>query len=69
MWVLVLLMIVWSCSEEKKEVVELETDPETTPTIITENVLTLVSDSGVTQYRITTGLLYPSDAADDLIGV
>lgn len=56
LWVVVLLLIVWGCAEEKKEVVALQTDPETTPTIITENVLTLVSDSGITQYRITTDI-------------
>lgn len=46
----------WSCAEEKKDVVSIETDPETTPTVVTQDVLTLVSDSGVTQYRITTPL-------------
>lgn len=48
--------MIWSCAEEKKEVVNLQTDPEHTPTIVTTNVLTLISDSGITQYRITTDL-------------
>ncbi|MCH5215916.1 MAG: LPS export ABC transporter periplasmic protein LptC [Muribaculaceae bacterium] len=54
--VILVLSIVWGCADDKKEVVNLQTDPETTATVVTRNVLTLVSDSGVTQYRITTDL-------------
>ncbi len=42
-----------SCRDEVKSVVDKPTDPETTPTMVTNNVVTLISDSGTTKYRIT----------------
>lgn len=45
-----------SCKDEVKSVVKHETDPETTPTVVTYDVTSLVSDSGVTKYKITTKL-------------
>lgn len=41
------------CKNEVKNVVNHSTDPETTPTIASSKVMTLVSDSGVTKYRIS----------------
>jgi LPS export ABC transporter protein LptC len=40
-----------SCSDEEKETVEVVFDPETTYTMKTTEVSTLVSDSGITRYR------------------
>ena len=48
------ISIVASCKDEVKNVVTNSTDPETTPTILTTDITTLVSDSGVTKYRITS---------------
>lgn len=48
----------WSCKEEVKDIVKRSTNPENTPTVITRNVKTLISDSGITQYRITSNLWY-----------
>ncbi len=45
-----------SCDDEKKEIISGKTDPETTPTMTTRDVVTLVSDSGITRYKITTPL-------------
>lgn len=45
-----------SCDDEKKEIISGTTDPETTPTMITRDVTTIVSDSGITRYKITTPL-------------
>ncbi len=42
-----------SCRDEVKSVVNKPTDPETTPSMVTEDVVTLISDSGTTKYRIT----------------
>ena len=42
-----------SCRDEVKSVVDKPTDPETTPTMVTDDVVTLISDSGTTKYRIT----------------
>ena len=50
---IVALVSVWSCTEEKKEFVNRETDPEKVPSVISHDVMTLISDSGVTQYRIS----------------
>lgn len=53
-------MFFMACRNEVDSVVEHATDPETTPTMTTDSVRTLVSDSGITKYRITaqTWLMY-----------
>lgn len=45
-----------SCDDDKKEIISGNTNPETTPTMTTRDVITLVSDSGITRYKITTPL-------------
>ena len=55
---LIVAVAVIACREEVKSVVHRETDPELVPTVTSRNVKTLISDSGVTQYRITTKLWY-----------
>lgn len=44
------------CDEEKKEIIHVDNDPEKTPTMKTTDVATLISDSGITRYKITTPL-------------
>lgn len=51
-----LAAILWSCSNEVKDIVNKDTNPEKVPTVISRNVSTLISDSGVTRYRITAKL-------------
>ncbi|MDR0429908.1 MAG: LPS export ABC transporter periplasmic protein LptC [Tannerellaceae bacterium] len=51
--VVMLLLLSASCSKETKEVVEVVFDPESSYTMRTTDVSTLVSDSGVTRYRAT----------------
>ena len=52
----VLLSVAVACNkDELKDVVKHATG-ENTPTMVTKNVTTLISDSGITQYRITTPL-------------
>ncbi len=60
LFALVVCIILVGCRDEVKSVVEHTTDPETTPTMSTDSVRTLVSDSGITKYRITarTWLMY-----------
>ena len=41
-----------SCGKSKTEMVGVSFDPETSPVIHSENVSTLVSDSGITRYRL-----------------
>ena len=47
-------VLVVACSEEKTEVVHREVDGNIVPTMLTHDVVTLISDSGITRYRITT---------------
>lgn len=44
------------CEEEHKEIIHVDNDPEKTPTMKTTDVSTLISDSGITRYKITTPL-------------
>ena len=53
LFLFVTILSVWGCSEENKEFVNRETDPEKVPSVISHDVMTLISDSGITQYRIT----------------
>lgn len=57
-------VLVISCSDEKTEVVHREVDGNNVPTMLTYDVVTLISDSGVTRYRITTPVWYVYDEAD-----
>ena len=56
---------VTACTEEKTDVVHREVDGNTVPTMMTDNVVTLISDSGVTRYRITAPLWLVFDEADE----
>lgn len=49
---LITIMAVTACQEEKKEFLSGRIDPETFPTMMTRDVETLISDSGITRYRI-----------------
>jgi LPS export ABC transporter protein LptC len=49
--VIMSLLFPGSCSDDKKETVEVTFDPERTYTMKTTDVSTLVSDSGITRYR------------------
>lgn len=50
--VVMLLLFISSCSKEVKEVVDVSTDPEKDYTMKATEVNTLISDSGITRYRI-----------------
>ncbi|MGM9804077.1 MAG: LPS export ABC transporter periplasmic protein LptC [Muribaculaceae bacterium] len=43
-----------SCSHEAEKAPSKPLDPDVVPMMVTHNVKTLISDSGITQYRITT---------------
>lgn len=53
-----------SCKEDNPVAVA-DVDPARTPTMLTRNVETLISDSGVVRYRITTPVWYIYDEADE----
>ena len=50
--VVMLLLFIASCGKENKEVVEVTFDPENTYTLRTTDVSSLISDSGITRYRM-----------------
>ena len=50
--VVMLLLFMASCGKENKEVVEVNFDPENTYTLRTTDVSSLISDSGITRYRM-----------------
>ena len=50
--VVMLLLFMASCGKENKEVVEVTFDPENTYTLRTTDVSSLISDSGITRYRL-----------------
>ncbi|WP_280748267.1 LPS export ABC transporter periplasmic protein LptC [Parabacteroides sp. PF5-9] len=52
--VVMLLLLSTSCGKDKTEVVEVVFDPENTFTVKTTDVASLISDSGVTRYRLVT---------------
>jgi LPS export ABC transporter protein LptC len=54
-----------ACGKSKTELVGLTFSGETTPVIHTENVLTLISDSGITRYRIQAKVWDIYDKAKD----
>ena len=51
-----LLNFLWSCREEKKLDIFHNLDASTMPTMSTQNISTLISDSGITQYKIIAPL-------------
>jgi len=50
--VVMLLLFMASCGKENKEVVEVTFNPENTYTLRTTDVSSLISDSGITRYRM-----------------
>lgn len=64
--IIILLTVVTGCNKSKKTETISETyDPEVTPTMVTRPVTTLISDSGITRYRITAPVWYVYDEAAD----
>lgn len=61
----ILMTIASACREEKKEVVDTKFNPDSSYTMRTTDVVSLISDSGVTRYKlITKEWLYYSKAKD-----
>ncbi len=61
--IIVAVMTATSCKEEHREVVKGKLDLERVPTMLTRNVETLISDSGIMRYRITSPLWLMFDEA------
>lgn len=57
--------VVGGCKEEEKDMAPAITDPASTPTMLTRNVSTLISDSGYTRYHITAPLWLMFENAEE----
>lgn len=58
------LPFIIGCREEKKVDVAKGLDPKKMPTMLTHNVATYITDSGITQYKIVTPVWYVYDETD-----
>lgn len=63
--VMLLLLLTLACSSEKKEIVDVAFDPEKTYTMKATEVNSLVSDSGLTRYRLNAKEWLVFDKAKD----
>lgn len=55
-FLLISLTLFWSCKEEKKLDISRSLDSSKMPSMSTRNISTLISDSGITQYKIISPL-------------
>lgn len=62
--VVALAVVMGSCTEETKIDVSKNLNPAKMPSMVTHKVNTLVSDSGVTQYKIVSPVWYVYDEVD-----
>ena len=61
--ILVISAFLPACKERKKDVINTPSNPDSIATMVTRNVKTLISDSGMTKYRITSMIWYVYDEA------
>lgn len=57
-------LMVWHKKEEGPTGIELDYDPETTPTMFTDNASSLISDSGYVRYNLEAPVWYVFDEAE-----
>lgn len=58
------MLCIGSCTEERKVDVTAGLDPSKMPSMATHNIATLISDSGITQYKIVAPVWYVYDEVD-----
>jgi LPS export ABC transporter protein LptC len=58
-------LFIVSCGKKKEKLLDITVDPETMPTMITDNVSTLISDSGITRYKLIADLWEVYDKAKE----
>ena len=61
----VMCFFVFSCKKKGEDLVDVSFDPETMPSMITDSVVTLISDSGLTRYKLVADLWEIYDKAKD----
>lgn len=62
---IVMLFFYTACGSKDTEQVDLKFDPEITPSMITDSITTLISDSGITQYKLEADNWQVFDKAKD----
>ena len=60
-----MLFLYAACSSSDKDLIDINYDPETTPSMNTDSVITLISDSGITRYKLETDNWQVFDKAKD----
>lgn len=63
--VIVMLLFWTSCNKKEGDFVDIKFDPEITPTMSTESVVTFISDSGITRYKLIAQKWLVFDKAKD----
>lgn len=67
MWLmqgLLVALVLIGCNEDSKVDISAHLNPANMPSMVTRNVSTLISDSGITQYKIVTPVWYVYDEAE-----
>lgn len=62
---IVMLFFYTACDSKDKSMIDIKYDPETTPSMNTDSVTTLISDSGITRYKLVTENWQVFDKAED----
>ena len=62
----IVMLLFWtSCNKKEGDFVDIKFDPEITPTMSTESVVTFISDSGITRYKLIAQKWLVFDKAKD----
>jgi LPS export ABC transporter protein LptC len=64
-FVVVMFLFLLLCKEKDKNLLSIVYDPEVVPTMITDTVTTLISDSGITRYKLIADVWKVFDKAKD----
>ena len=62
---IVMLFLYTACGNNDPEGFDIKYDPETTPSMVTDSVTTLISDSGITRYKLVADIWEVYDKAED----
>ena len=62
---IVMLFFYTACGSTETETVDIQFDPETTPSMTTDSVTTLISDSGITRYKLVADVWEVFDKAEE----
>ena len=62
---IVMLFFYTACGSKDPETIDIQFDPETTPSMVTDSVTTLISDSGITRYKLVADNWQVFDKAEE----